>query len=294
MRRWVVLAVAVLAGSAPVTATPAVAQADAPDPARAIKRQLRSEHGVRISETDRFYFGAKSTTSGSGTRITGRLRLAPSGPVAADLTWRDLPAPKAGRLPPGKQTSHRMIRVGGNTYDDAAHYPGGPVPEGKKWIRFPDAHRGRTNRDMARDASLQPIDLYDTSLMKTLLKCSKIERVSGGLLYRGTLSRKELGRLSKGAFIDWTSGRPVGAKSKGKVSWRLWTDRTGLPKRLVTADTVGEGKDPLVKRSDTRYTGWGSRPVITAPPADEVIDEADLLEYVRERNEPIPEDSGNT
>ncbi|MFF0311073.1 hypothetical protein ACFYSC_26900 [Streptosporangium sp. NPDC004379] len=74
--------------------------------------------------------------------------------------------------------------------------------------------------------------MIPTSLMKTLLKCSKRERVSGGLLYRGTLSRKELGRLS--------------------------------------------------------------RLVITAPPADEVIDESDLLEYVRERNEPIPEDSGNT
>ncbi|MEU9836586.1 hypothetical protein AB0D67_34055 [Streptosporangium sp. NPDC048047] len=295
MRRWVVLAAAVLTGVAPVATSPAAAQADAPDPVRAIKRQLRGEHGVRISETDRFHYGAKSTVSGSGTRITGRLRLAPSGPVAADLTWRGLPAPKAGKpAKPGEQTSHRMIRVGENTYDDAAHYPGGPVPEGKKWIRFPEKHRGSANRDMARDASLQPIDLYDTSLMKTLLKCSKRERVSGGLLYRGTLSRKELGRLSGGAFVDWASGRLVGAKSKGKVSWRLWTDRTGLPKRLLTTDTVGEGKNALVKRSDTRYTGWGSRLVITAPPADEVIDEADLLEYVRERNEPIPEDSGNT
>nr|BFE85245.1 hypothetical protein GCM10020093_078460 [Planobispora longispora] len=89
-------------------------------------------------------------------------------------------------------------------------------------------------------------------------------------------------------------GPPVGSKSKGKVSWQLWTGRDGLLKRLITADTVGEGRDPLVKRSDTRYTGWGFRLVIAAPPADEVIDEADLLEYVRELNEPIPPDAGNT
>nr|BFE85246.1 hypothetical protein GCM10020093_078470 [Planobispora longispora] len=63
----------------------------APDPAHAIKRQLRSEHGVRISETNRYFFGRKSAVSGSGTRINGRLQLAPSGPAAADFTWRTLP-----------------------------------------------------------------------------------------------------------------------------------------------------------------------------------------------------------
>jgi hypothetical protein len=293
MRRRVALAVAVLIASVPVAASPAAAQTGTPDPARALKRQFRAEHGVRISETTRYIFGRKSKVSGSGNRISGRLQFAPSGPVAADFTWWDLPRPKDEGLPPEKPAPYRVIRVGKNVYDAADRYPG-PVPEGKEWIRFPNNHRGSMGRDMAWDASLQPINVYDPSMMKAVLKRSTSKPVSGGLLYRGVMSRKEMGKVSKGAFIDWTSGRPVGGKNKGKVSWQLWADRDGLLKRLVTADTVGAGKDPLVKRSDTRYTDWGRPLVITAPPADEVIDEDDLLEYIRTQNIPIPTDAKNT
>ncbi|MBB2908841.1 hypothetical protein FHS43_000087 [Streptosporangium becharense] len=294
MRRRAALAIAVLIASVPVAPSPATAaQAGVPDPVRALKRQLRNEHGVRISETNRYFFGEKSTVSGSGTRISGSLQLAPSGPVAADFTWWDLPRPRAEAGPAGKPDPRRVIRVGDDVYDDGDHYPG-PVPDGKKWIRFPNKHRGRMGRDMARDASLQPIDVYDPSMLKGVLKRSTRKPVSGGFLYRGTMSYQELNKVSKDALINWTSGRPIGDKSKGKVSWQLSTDRDGLPKRLITTDTAGAGKDPLVKRSDTRYTDWGFQPVITAPPADEVIDEADLLEYIRTRNTPIPEDAGNT
>ncbi|MDP9864348.1 MULTISPECIES: hypothetical protein [Streptosporangium] len=293
MRRWAALAVAVLLASVPVSTGPAAAQAGAPDPARAIKRQFRSEHGVRISETSRYFFGEKSTVSGSGTRISGSLQFAPSGPVAADFTWRDLPRPGTEGLPPEKSAPHHVIRVGKDVYDDADQYPG-PVPEGKKWIHFPNEHRGSMGRDMARDASLQPLNVYDPSMMKAVLKCSTSRPVSGGSLYRGTMSYKELSKISRDALISWTSGRPIGERSKGKVSWQLWTDRYGLPKRLVTTDTAGGGRDPLVKRSDTRYTDWGFRLDITAPPADEVIDEDDLLDYVRAQNTPIPMDAKNT
>ncbi|MER5423457.1 hypothetical protein [Streptosporangium roseum] len=293
MRRWAALTLAVLIASVPVATSPAAAQAGAPDPARALKRQLQNEHGVRISETNRYFFGAKSTVSGSGTRSSGSLQLAPSGPVAADFTWWDLPRPKDEGAPAEKPAPYRVIRVGKDVYDDSDRYPG-PVPDGKKWIRFPNKHRGQMARDMARDASLQPLNVYDPSVMKAVLKCSAGKPVSGGFLYRGTMSYKELRKVSKDTLINWASGRPIGEKTKGKISWQLWADRAGLLKRLVTTDTVGAGKDPLVKRSDTRYTRWGFRPVITAPPADEVIDEDDLLEYIRSQNTPIPPDDKNT
>jgi hypothetical protein len=293
MRRWAALAVAVLIASVPAAMSPAAAQADAPDPARTLKQQFRNEHGVRISETSRYFFGKKSKVSGSGIRISGRLQLAPSGPVAADFTWWDLPLPRGEGLPSKKSAPYRVIRVGKDVYDDADRYPG-PVPDGKKWIRFPNNHRGRMGRDMAQDASLQPINVYDSSVMKAVLKRSASKPASGGFLYRGTMSYQELSRVSKSAFISWTSGRPIDKKSKGKVSWQLWADRDGLLKRLITTDTAGEGKEPLVKRSDTRYTDWGFHLVITAPPADEVIDEDDLLEYVRMQNMPIPTDAKNT
>ncbi|WP_049557867.1 hypothetical protein [Nonomuraea sp. SBT364] len=286
MRRRVTLAATmliapVLIASAPVATSPAIAQASAPDPVGALKRQLRDEHGVRISETTRYFYGEK--TSRSGTRINGRLRLGRSGPVAADLTWRDLPAAKP----------HRVIRVRDDVYVSRSHHSG-PVPDGTNWIIYPEHHRGSLGRDLAEDASLQPIDVYDPALVKALLNCSTSKPVPGGRLYRGTISYPALRKAAQGTLVNWTSGRPITARSKGKVSWQLWAGRDGLPKRLVTTDTAGTAKNPLVKRSDTRYTGWGSRPVITAPPAGEVISEAALLDYTLDQNTPIPEDSGNT
>jgi|GEM_PF-752547 len=293
MRRWAALTVAVLIASVPGATTPAAAQVGAPDPVRALKQRLGNEHGVRISETNRFFYGKKSTVSGSGILIKGHLQLAPSGPVAAEFTWWDLSRPKREGAPSKKSDPYRVIRVGKNAYDDATRYPG-PVPEGKKWVHFPNEHRGRMNRDMAQDASLQPIDIYDPSMVKAVLRRSSSKAVSGGLLHRGSMSYQELRRISKSAPVAWTSGKRIGKKSKGKISWRLWTGRDGLPKRLVTADSTGAGKEPLVKRSDTRYTDWGCRLDITAPPADEVITEKDLLEYARRQNASAPTDAGNT
>lgn len=289
VRRWTALATAVLIASVPFATSPAAARTGAPDPARALKRQLVNKHGVRISETSRYFFGGKSTVSGNGTRIKGRLRLAPSGPAAADYTWWDVPSAKTKKKP----ELHRVIRVGADAYVDAGQYPG-PTPEGKEWIRYPANHRGSMGRDMDRDASLQPISVYDPSTLKAVLKRSASKPVSGGFLYWGAMSYKDLRTISKGAAISWTSGRPISGKSKGKIAWRLWTGRDGLLKRLTTTDTAGSARKPPVKRTDTRYTGWGSRVVITAPPADEVIDERDLMEYVREQNAHIPEDEKNS
>jgi hypothetical protein len=285
MRRWAaLLPVAALIASVPATTGPATAaHADTPDPARALKRQLRTDHGVRISETTRYSFGKNAKATGTGTRITGTLQLSPSGPVATDFTWRNLP----------RSAPYRVIRVGTTVYDGSSHHPG-PVPDGKKWIHFPNNHRGSMARDLSQDASLQPIDVYDPSLLKSLLKHSTRKPIPGGFLYQGTLTYKTLSRVSKTTIINWASGRPIGEKSKGKVSWQLHTDRAGLPKRLTTTDLAGDGKNPPAKRSDTRYTTWGFPLVITAPPAHEVIDEADLLEYIHAQNTPIPMDEGNT
>ncbi|MET8993423.1 hypothetical protein ABZW49_48950 [Nonomuraea wenchangensis] len=265
-RRWAVLTVAVL-----VASTPVPAQADT-DPAGALKQHLRAGHGVRVSETTRITLGKRP----SETRISGRLRLASAGPAAAQFTWWTVP----------RKETYRVIRVGSTVYDGANAHPG-PIPDGKKWIRFPNKHRGVMARDMAADASQQPINVYDPSTLKAVLKRSTRKP---GFLYQGTMSYQDLDKITKSPLFHWTSGRPIGPKSRGKITWKLWTGRDGTLKRLLTTDTEAT----LVKRTDTRYSAWGSRVVITAPPADEVIDEADLLEHIRNENEPIPEDEGNT
>jgi hypothetical protein len=272
MRRWPALAVAVLITSASVATAPAAtAQGGPPEPVDALKRQFRKEHGVRTSETARVFFGAKSK---SAFRISGTVQFGPSGAVAVELTWRDVPDPGTGTG--GEQSEkpapYRVIRVGKDVYYDVAQYPG-PVPDGKKWIRRNRA-AGMT-RYLAPTASLQPVDVYDPSVLRAVLKRSRSAPVSGGRLYRGTMSHKEMGGVTKGHYVDPFSGLSA-KKSKGKISWRLWTGRDGLVTRLVTTDTLGEAKTSVFARTDTRYTGWGCRVVITAPPADEVIEQDDL------------------
>ncbi|MFD2356642.1 hypothetical protein ACFSTC_56395 [Nonomuraea ferruginea] len=158
MRRWTALATAVLIASLPFATSPAAAQAGAPDPARALKRQLVNKQGVRISETSRYFFGGKSTVSGNGTRIKGRLRLAPSGPAAADYTWWDLPSAKTKKKP----ELHRVIRVGADVYVDAEPVsradPGGqgvdPIPLEAQGEHGPGHGSGR---EPAADQRVRPV-----------------------------------------------------------------------------------------------------------------------------------------
>ena len=276
MRRWVALAAASLIAFVPVAAGSAVAQASAPDPVQALKRQLQSRHGVRTSETLQVFFGKKSR---GADRIVGKVQLSPSGPVATDFTWRNGPTPKS---PAEKSNSYRVVRVGKKVYYDADLFPG-PVPDGKNWI-LRTRSAGLAVR-MAPTASLQPIHPYELSTLKAVLKRSTRKSASGGSLYRGTMTYAELTKASKGSFHVY--GKPT---SPGKISWQLWTDRDGLLKRLLTADTLGT----VVTRIDTRYTDWGFHLVITAPPADEVITEDDLWNHTRSQNEPIETDAGNT
>ncbi|WP_433418006.1 hypothetical protein ACQP1V_01365 [Microtetraspora malaysiensis] len=261
LNRWVVLTAAVLVTAVPVAAGPAAAQADRPDPARALKRQLKNEHGVRTSETARVIFSKKSE---GGFRIKGSVQLGSSGAVATDFTWRDIPKPGAE-----KAASHRVIRVGKDVYYDSGQ-DSGAIPDGKTWTRR-NLSAGLT-RYIAPTASLQPFNVYDPSMLKAVLTRSTTTPVSGGFLYRGTISYKELSKISTGGYINRFTGTPVNKKSKGTISWRLWADRGGLLKRLYTTDALGAGKDPAIMRVDTRYTGWGFHLVIAAPPADEVMD----------------------
>ncbi len=271
MVRWIVPAAAVVLMSVPAAAEPA--EVAAPDPASAVKRQFLSRHGVRTSETVRVTFGDRP---GSGMRFIGKVRLAPSGAAAVDFTWRDIPKPGADGEPASteKTRPHRTIRIGNVVYCDSGQYSV-PVPDGKKWIR--QNRRAALCWTMARTAGLQPINVYDQAMMKAVLRRSTRTSVPGGFRYQGAMTYRTLATIFKGAYVDPLTNTRLTAKSKGKISWRLWTGRNGLPTRLVTFDTLGEGKSPVVMRADTRYSRWGRPPTITAPPASQVIDENDLL-----------------
>ncbi|GGS58335.1 hypothetical protein GCM10010156_16240 [Planobispora rosea] len=276
MKRWVALVAAVLIASVPVTAAPAAAQAAPADPVGALKRQFHPERGVHIAEVSRLVLDGREKES-VRFRIHGRVQFGRSGPVASDATWRLVMDPFFRKLLEDESDDEvraiveepiQQIVVGRRNY-----ISGGLVarnlPQGKSWIRAGDPSA------QANIASYQPIDVFAPAVLKTLLKGVAGKAVPGGFLYRGTISYKQLAEVSKDPSAKLLSSLFGG--DGGEIAWRLWTDRTGLPTRLMTSQkTKVKSRMMSVQRTDTRYSDWGSHVVVVAPPADEVIDEKDL------------------
>ncbi|WP_156045635.1 hypothetical protein [Herbidospora cretacea] len=148
-----------------------------------------------------------------------------------------------------------ITHVGGVTY---FHALPGSLPDGKAWIRV------KPDRFYDGAFSGQPIEVLDTRMLRAVLRGVIGKAVSGGYLYQGVVTRGRLG-AAKGRW------------AKDKISWRLWTDAKGLPTRLRTTITVHGDPDSGMTQ-DTRFRDWGFPLVVTAPPADQVIDERDLPE----------------
>ncbi|MER6171616.1 hypothetical protein [Streptosporangium sp. NPDC001681] len=245
MRRWLALAAATLIASVSAV-VPAAAQTGPPDPAQAVKRQLRAQHGVQIAEISRTIF--KDTTS-TRDRLTSRLQLGPAGPVAVDTSMQSVLDAKSAKAAETNElladlaSPFHMTVVSGYLYISGIY----SLPQGKTWSR---SVLPRSAVDYASQQTA--VNVFDPAALKTLLRGATVKPVSGGFFYQGTLA-------------------------KPKIYWRLWTDATGLPKRLLTNKRVaGENRLAKIERVDTRYTDWGMPLVVVPPPADEVIDYEDL------------------
>ncbi|MGJ6967655.1 hypothetical protein ACSDR0_37625 [Streptosporangium sp. G11] len=262
MRRWLALAAATLIASVS-TAVPATAQTDPPDPAQAVKRQFRAQHGVQIAEISRMIF--KDATS-TRDRLASRLQLGSAGPVAVDtsmhsvLDAKSAKAAETNELLADLASPFQMSAVSGYLYTSGIY----SLPQGKTWSR------SALLRPVVDYASQQAtVNVFDPAALKTLLRGATVKPVSGGFFYQGTLA-------------------------KSKISWRLWTDATGLPKRLLTNKrVVDENRLTKIERIDTRYTDWGMPLVVVPPPADEVIDYGDLEDPFG-FSEPKPKELINT
>ncbi|WP_157519982.1 hypothetical protein [Herbidospora daliensis] len=242
---------ALLAGGVAAPAA-AVTQTRPPDPVRAVQKQLRQGHGVRISELTAMIDGTRSTAA---ARTRGRVQLSPKGPVAYDATIYSILVPESSwRTALGGADWDDTTHVGGVTY---THEPPGSLPDGKSWIRWD------WKAPEVAVFSDQAINVFDERVLRILLRGVTGKAVSGGYVYRGVVSHKRL-------------GLPPTGDVKDEIHWSLWTDATGLPTRLRTTDLV-YGREPKMGHSyDTRFLDWGFPLVVTAPPADQVIDSADV------------------
>ncbi|MFI6918449.1 hypothetical protein ACIBIZ_00750 [Nonomuraea spiralis] len=248
----IIAGLALASAAALVTAAPA--QAAPVDPAKALKKQYVAGHGVRFAETSRTSVDGKSTGT---AKSSGVLEFGKSGIVASDV--RNRTAGKNADMFASLMPT-RMITVGKHVYAQGGIYSDG-LPEGKKWVRYPDTGVRMSN-------SSQLLDVFEPKVLKILVSHAKSTK---GGVYRGSVTVKELGKIYD---------QPVDKKvAKIKVSYLLALNSAGLVTRVVSDWTLdfgvlGESRST----TETRFTGWGAKVKVKAPPADDVIDVADLTD----------------
>ncbi|MEU8316865.1 hypothetical protein AB0C33_00735 [Nonomuraea sp. NPDC048881] len=248
----IIAGLALASAAALVTATPA--QAAPADPAKALKKQYVAGHGVRFTETSRSSMDGKST----GTmKTSGVLEFGRSGIVASDV--RNRSTGKNADLYASLLPS-RTITVGKHVYAQGGLYSEG-LPEGKKWVRYPDT-------GLRMSTSNQMLDVFEPKVLKMLV--SHAASTKGGI-YRGSVTVKELGKIY---------GQSVEKKiAKVKVSYLLAVNSKGLVTRVVSDWTLDFGiLGASHSTTETRFTGWGAKVKVKAPPADQVADIADLAD----------------
>lgn len=255
MRRFALAAVAATLAVL-MTAPPAVARTAAPDPVRALQKQLKSERGVKLNELVKRGF-EKATTR---NRIKGGVQLSPSGPVAA---YASAEAAKGETGTTEMLGFERHLYLGG---EDLAKL----LPPGKLWVGAEAVKEARPLLPIL-PATQQPINVFDPAVLKATLRGERPQRVSGGYLYEGVVTYKELYAAAKSYYGAYFDGMPKTEFGKRTIDYRLWTDGAGLIKRLRTSEN--QSFSSIV---DTRYTDWGHLLVITPPAEDEVFPFEDL------------------
>lgn len=250
---------------------PAAARTAAPDPVRALKKQLKAERGVKLTEV------SKPGTSTSRIRAKSGVQLSPSGPVAAYSVMEPVGEPGE---PVETLTFRRSAYLGGEAVAQL-------LPEGKSWVGA-EAAKGVTT-DPTSLASRQPINVFDPAVLKATLKGERARPVSGGYLYQGVVTYQELYEASRSFYADKVRGE----RSKRKISYRLWIGREGLIQRLRTQEDLGWGEEKYLATADTRYSDWGHRLVISPPAEDEVLpyEEFRNLRVPDPLEGPVPEDA---
>ncbi|SDQ85724.1 hypothetical protein [Thermostaphylospora chromogena] len=286
MRRMIAVLAAALVAPALATASPASAQVAPIDPAAAMKGQLKPKHGVQFSETAKLTYDGRSFMSQT---TKGAYEFNKSGVAASDTKFqikiskdlRELLKGEEGETLSAFAEQTRLISVKGKNYLNGGAFSEG-LPEGKSWVRV-------TGKDVIppKGMTSQPIDVTEPKTYGRLL-ADATTTVPGGKVggarttrYKGTITVGELYKLSP-SFRKTQGERPTGSAAKTKLTWSIWVDTRGLPRRVFTysEEELGKGLGALRDSVDTYYTAWGSRVTVQEPPAGKVVDIKDLDEDV--------------
>ncbi|MEV0974605.1 hypothetical protein [Microtetraspora glauca] len=256
--------VGISAASAAAFVTAAPAQAAPADPIKALKGQFVAGKGVKFTD--------RTTLTGDGTNVlilrrTGSFQFGRSGIVASDISAKagatsDEPAATAiARLTP-----ERTIRIGTTSYTSGGVLAE-KLPKGKVWYKDPQG--------MAAGGSGwfgQIVNVAEPATLQTLLRSAKKSHTT----YSGTITFGKLAKIS-----PWfRASLRIWSKDTAVAKYSITMNRDGLPQRLTTSypatglfDSNGwEGKTISV---ETRFTDWGGKVSIKAPPASKVTAKLD-------------------
>ncbi|MFI6476648.1 hypothetical protein ACIBH1_01875 [Nonomuraea sp. NPDC050663] len=219
------------AEAAPAKVPPAEttrAESAPPDPVSVLTAKLTTHHGVKVVERHRLTIDGEPFAD--GTR-RGVISFRPSG---YDTTNRT----SLGKV--------RVLAVGRHTY-----MSGGPItsalPKGKTWFKT-------SSKPSRRTPFYGPILLTEPATLRALLATAT---TTTGRVRSGVIGSKALARVSPS----------FATKKAFPIGWKLWLGRTGLPTRLVTTWTEQDALGELGKSSDIRFSSWGRKVTLVAPPA---------------------------
>ncbi len=285
MRRMIVTltgaAAAALIVPALVAAAPASARTAPADPVSALKSQFTAHRGVKLDEQGKL-IGEGKNDRVILSRRAGVLEFGRKGVVASDLT-------STFRLPSADRelaeefknlfAPTRVITVKGFSYTSGAFY-GDALPEGKKWVRT------RAGLVSPGSPAQQMVNPLEPATLKAVLARTISKRPGG--TWDGTRTVVHSGMITLGELykVSPTVRALLGAKPSAKsailpVNWQLYIGSDQLVRRAVSSWTQsmrGLTSLDLTYLNDSRYSGWGVKSAIKAPPASQVadIDELDF------------------
>ncbi|GAA3841586.1 hypothetical protein GCM10022226_75070 [Sphaerisporangium flaviroseum] len=253
-----------LAMAAPATAHAAPATAKPASPVDALRQQFAKKSTVRMDEDTRIKVDGKDLFR---YRQAGVLRFGKSGVDASDT--RTVVKSDAE----GGDSTVRVIILNGKAYLKSPLYDE-LLPAGRTWVRTSAPTAGGTN---------SVIDVLRPKVLKTVLASTKSKAPAGRVggarttLLRGSLSLSALAKVSPDAA---EFARSVKSKKPVMLPWKMWIAADQLPRRFQSSFPMSGGAllGSMTITTDSRFTSWGGKVVIAAPPADLVIDEEDLTE----------------
>ncbi|WP_030912599.1 hypothetical protein [Streptosporangium amethystogenes] len=267
------------------------AHAQAADPITALQGQLKNGHGVTYVDTIKTQGGSKNTIAG---HRKGELQFGTSGISASDHTTQlhfDEGAlafsteeddaeeteeqKKLSKLIAGLAEPERVVRVKKKAYLSGGAF-GQFLPQDKPWLGYPEDTLGLTG------SMGQVVNAAEPATLKALLAHATVKKPTA---YAGKITFGELQKVSPWFRAAQGGGKLSGEQAKIMIKWKLFLNADRLPARLATSYTQFSGGSAWTV--DTRYTNWGSKVTIDAPPADQVATMKELQAGF-EADTPIP------